>query len=191
VHEEGIVRNVGNERGRSRRRTLSCARCDKDRLPVSVHSSAPPPPPAEAARRLGGEGELLLLLRLAGLVLLLPLHCILGVRRGRGGGGMGCTGDASSELLLLLLLLLLLMSDSSSSLKSGSNSQLRSCCQVAIAAASFDFSIASVNSRTDSSRKCRTSRSPSIALSYRRSLSRADNSIHDLQVQLNDVRNTC
>ena len=68
-----------------------------------------PPPPAEAARRLGGERELLLLLlMLAGLVALLPLHCILAVRRGRGGGGMGCTRGASSELSLLLLMVCIL-----------------------------------------------------------------------------------
>ena len=59
----------------------ACARCDKYRITVSVHSPAPPPPPA--SRRLGGERELLLLLlRLAGLMPLLPLHCILGVRCG-------------------------------------------------------------------------------------------------------------
>ena len=80
----------------------ACARFDKYRFTVSVHSPAPPPPPAEAARQLGGERE-------------------------------------------LLLLLLLLMSHSSSSLlNSGSNSQGRSCCQVAIAAASCDFSIDSL-----------------------------------------------
>ena len=106
----GCCNVVGNECARSRRRTFSCARCDKYRFTVSVHSPAPPPPPAEAARRLGGERELLLLLLLlAGLMLLLPLHCILGVRRGRGGGGMGCTRGAWSELSLLLLMGLLMV----------------------------------------------------------------------------------